>query len=453
MKRKIRIRRVGAWNIGITLIVGFLLALISMAGEKKFQVLQSATEQYIACENAAKQLQDGSDYLTEQVRLYAMTGQREYMDLYFEEAEVTRRRETALESLKEYFDETSVFTALQSAMECSEKLMQTEYYSMRLTAQAQGEEESTWPESIQTTKLADEDEKLSKEEKLQKAQKIVCDDEYQDARTEITRNVTECMNGLIEQTRNSQGRAAAIFSDMYLKLEIGVGILVCLMMLMCLSVRKLIVKPLISYNESTQLGEFFPVIGAAELQNLAVTYNKVYQENEETQKLMRHEAEHDALTDLLNRGSFEKVLDIYENGESPFAMILLDVDTFKFVNDTYGHAMGDKILKEVASLLKRTFRSIDYICRIGGDEFAIVMVEMTSDLAYTIREKISNINQTLSKGEKEYPGVSLSVGVAFSDRKNPGKNIFKDADQALYYVKEHGKHGCSFYGEHTEKEN
>ncbi len=453
MKRKIRIRRVSAWNIGITLIVGFLFALISMAGEKKFHVLQSATEQYIACENAAKQLQDGSDYLTEQVRLYAMNGQREYMDLYFEEAEVTRRRETALESLQEYFDGTSVFTALQSAMECSEKLMQTEYYSMRLTAQAQGEEESTWPESIQTTKLADEDEKLSKEEKLQKAQEIVCDDEYQDARTEITRNVTECMNGLIEQTRNSQGRAAAIFSDMYLKLEIGVGILVCLMMLMCLSVRKLIVKPLISYNESIQLGEIFPVIGAAELQNLAVTYNKVYQENEETQKLMRHEAEHDALTDLLNRGSFEKVLDIYENGESPFAMILLDVDTFKFVNDTYGHAMGDKILKEVASLLKRTFRSIDYICRIGGDEFAIVMVEMTSDLAYTIREKISNINQTLSKGEKEYPGVSLSVGVAFSDRKNPGESIFKDADQALYYVKEHGKHGCGFYGEHTEKEN
>ena len=453
MKRKIRIRRVSAWNIGITLIVGFLFALISMAGEKKFHVLQSATEQYIACENAAKQLQDGSDYLTEQVRLYAMTGQREYRDLYFEESEITRRRETALESIQEYFDGTSVFAALQSAMECSEKLMQTEYYSMRLTAQAQGEEESTWPESIQTTKLADEDEKLSKEEKLQKAQEIVCDDEYQDARTEITRNVTECMNGLIEQTRNSQGRAAAIFSDMYLKLEIGVGILVCLMMLMCLSVRKLIVKPLISYNESIQLGEIFPVIGAAELQNLAVTYNKVYQENEETQKLMRHEAEHDALTDLLNRGSFEKVLDIYENGESPFAMILLDVDTFKFVNDTYGHAMGDKILKEVASLLKRTFRSIDYICRIGGDEFAIVMVEMTSDLAYTIREKISNINQTLSKGEKEYPGVSLSVGVAFSDRKNPGESIFKDADQALYYVKEHGKHGCGFYGEHTEKEN
>ena len=403
MKRKIRIRRVSAWNIGITLIVGFLFALISMAGEKKFHVLQSATEQYIACENAAKQLQDGSDYLTEQVRLYAMTGQREYRDLYFEESEITRRRETALESIQEYFDGTSVFAALQSAMECSEKLMQTEYYSMRLTAQAQGEEESTWPESIQTTKLADEDEKLSKEEKLQKAQEIVCDDEYQDARTEITRNVTECMNGLMEQTRNSQGRAAAIFSDMYLKLEIGVGILVCLMMLMCLSVRKLIVKPLISYNESIQLGEIFPVIGAAELQNLAVTYNKVYQENEETQKLMRHEAEHDALTDLLNRGSFEKVLDIYENGESPFAMILLDVDTFKFVNDTYGHAMGDKILKEVASLLKRTFRSIDYICRIGGDEFAIVMVEMTSDLAYTIREKISNINQTLSKGETEYP--------------------------------------------------
>ena len=65
---------------------------------------EDATDQYIVCENAARQLQDGSDYLTEQVRLYAMTGERNYLDQYFEEADVTKRREQALESLKKYFD-------------------------------------------------------------------------------------------------------------------------------------------------------------------------------------------------------------------------------------------------------------------------------------------------------------------------------------------------------------
>ena len=161
--------------------------------------------------------------------------------------------------------------------------------------------------------------------------------------------------------------------------------------------------------------------------------------------MIRHQADHDALTDTLNRGSFEKILHIYEEGEMSFALILIDVDIFKSVNDTYGHATGDAILKKVANLLKTTFRSIDFVCRIGGDEFSVIMVEMTSDLKYTIQDKIDAINEELSKEEEGIPDVSLSVGVAFSDRENKGESIFKDADKALYYVKEHGRHGCSFY--------
>lgn len=445
MKRKIRIQRVSACNIAVTIIVAVLFTIISLMGEKEFHVLKTSTEEYIACERAAKQLQDGSDYLTEQVRLYATTEKEQYMELYFEEADTTKRREKALESLKEYFDGTEIFESLQSALNYSQELMDTEYYSMRLVAEATGKSEDTWPEEIKNVELTSSDAFLSPEEKVEKAREIVCDDKYQNIRTEITDKVTECMHGLIQQTHNKQGRATTIFSDMYLKLEIGVGILALLMLLMCMIVRRLIVTPLISYNESIQRGEIFPVIGAAELQNLAEIYNKIYAENQEAQKLIRHEAEHDSLTDLLNRGSFEKVLDIYENGDRPFAMIIVDVDIFKHVNDTYGHAMGDVILKKVANLLKTTFRSIDYVCRIGGDEFAIVMVEMTSDLKYTIQDKIRFINQELSKEEDCIPAVSLSVGVAFSDRENPGESIFKDADKALYKVKENGKNGCDFY--------
>ena len=209
--------------------------------------------------------------------------------------------------------------------------------------------------------------------------------------------------------------------------------------------RRLVVKPLMQYGESIQKGEIFPVVGAAELQDLALTYNEAYRENQETQKLIRHEAEHDVLTDALNRGSFEKILNIYENGETPFAMIICDVDIFKHVNDTYGHAVGDQILKKVASLLQTTFRSIDYVCRIGGDEFAVIMVDVSQELDYTVLDKITTINDQLSCPADDLPAVSLSVGVAFTERANPGESIFKDADKALYHVKQNRKHGCGFY--------
>lgn len=445
MSKKIKIQKVSSWSIGITIFVAVLFVCVSIMSEKEFTIVRKTTEQYIDCEKAAKQLQDASDYLTEQARMYAMTGKRKYMDLYFMEANVTKHRQKALKSLKKYFDGTQTFNALKQALNCSTELMDTEYYSMRLVSEATSKEKDTWPEEIQATKLSKEDAALTAEQKLQKAKDIVSNNKYQDAKTEITSNVNTSMNDLIALIQNKQGRATTIFSDMYLKLEIGIVILVVMLLAICFIMRKLIVKPLLSYNECVKKGVIFPVIGASELQTLARTYNKVYKENQETQKIIKHQAEHDALTELLNRGSFEKVLNIYEKGDSQFALIVIDVDTFKSVNDTYGHAVGDAILKKVATLLKTTFRSIDYPCRIGGDEFALVMVEMTSDLKYTITEKINYINEVLFNPDDNLPAVSLSVGVAFADRENPGESIFKDADKALYYVKEHGRHGCSFY--------
>lgn len=91
--------------------------------------------------------------------------------------------------------------------------------------------------------------------------------------------------------------------------------------------------------------------------------------------------------------------------------------------------------------------------RIGGDEFAVIMVDVTSDLKYTIEDKLKYVGEELAKTEGEVPAVTLSVGVAFSDRKNPGESIFKDADKALYHVKENGRNGCAFYNGASSLEN
>ena len=87
------------------------------------------------------------------------------------------------------------------------------------------------------------------------------------------------------------------------------------------------------------------------------------------QNMLRQKAENDALTGLLNRAAFEQMKIRLCEISQPFALLLIDIDVFKSINDTYGHEMGDKALIRAANLLKESFRSTDHVFRIGGDEF------------------------------------------------------------------------------------
>lgn len=97
---------------------------------------------------------------------------------------------------------------------------------------------------------------LGRDGKLIRAGNMVCDDDYETMRTRINSDVSRCMNGLISQTRNRQGRATTIFSDMYMKLEIGIVLMLVIMVFICLMLRFLIVRPLVSYNESIKKGKY-----------------------------------------------------------------------------------------------------------------------------------------------------------------------------------------------------
>lgn len=444
---RVHVRKLSAFSIAITIILGVICVGIFLYGRAQLSVLDETTDAYIVCENDARQLQAASDYLTEQARLAASTGDERYIALYFEEADTTKRRENAINEMRDYFSGSEAFAALQQALDSSNELMATEEYSMRLVCESNRTAPTTWPEEIRNVNLSVDDSLLSPSAKLERARQLMFDEEYENAKNDISSSVGECADGLIQETKNKQGRASTVFNDVYRKLEISVAALAAVSLVLCIFIRFAMVKPLVSFSESIRKNHKFPVTGAAELQSLAETYNEMFDKNEAAQALIKHQAEHDALTDLLNRGSYDRLLELYEGDKSNhIALILVDVDVFKSVNDTYGHAVGDKVLKRVANLLQTAFRSIDHVCRIGGDEFAVIMVEMTPDLAYTIEEKIDAVNEQLSNPEEEgVPPVSLSVGIAFTDRENPSNSIFKDADKALYYTKEHGRCGYTFY--------
>lgn len=189
-----------------------------------------------------------------------------------------------------------------------------------------------------------------------------------------------------------------------------------------------------------------PVEGALELQSLAEICNAAFEETQETQKIIRHEAEHDPLTDLLNRGSFNRIYPICCQGKTPFALVLVDIDHFKSINDTCGHTAGDEAIKRVTGQLKRAFRSVDYTFRIGGDEFAVIMVDVSEAHRELLEERLRLLCDTVAGSSAGLPPISISAGAAFSDRRNPEGTLFNDADKALYDVKEHGKASYRIFG-------
>ena len=126
-------------------------------------------------------------------------------------------------------------------------------------------------------------------------------------------------------------------------------------------------------------------------------------------------------------------------------MILIDIDFFKEVNDTYGHEAGDQLLKRAAKVFRSSFRSEDCVCRIGGDKFAVLMMNSGSHLRALVQRKIETAQARLRDEENGVPGVTISVGVAFPDRPNPTDDIYQDADTALYKVKNAGRNGLAFY--------
>lgn len=156
----------------------------------------------------------------------------------------------------------------------------------------------------------------------------------------------------------------------------------------------------------------------------------------------------DSLTGLYNRSYFqEKIAKIWDAGHKG-AMFMIDLDGFKSINDRFGHIMGDNILCLLAEALREQTGEDDVIGRIGGDEFVVfytdvveqdILAERARNIIHTMQEKLKNVDQENI--------TSVSIGIAlYPQHGNRFEKLYKNADRALYYVKENGKNAFHFYG-------
>ena len=157
----------------------------------------------------------------------------------------------------------------------------------------------------------------------------------------------------------------------------------------------------------------------------------------------------DALTELLNKGTAEErirmTLEDDQTGRN--ALLMIDVDNFKHINDQFGHATGDDVLTEVGRIIRKSSRNTDVAGRVGGDEFVLLLKGIPySDIAVRTADRIQNQVRYSFAGSMLEKHVSLSIGIAvFPDHADDFESLYRAADEALYYVKNHGKSGYCMY--------
>lgn len=172
------------------------------------------------------------------------------------------------------------------------------------------------------------------------------------------------------------------------------------------------------------------------------------------------EAERDTLTQLFNRRAGERriqeALKRARADSTQCAVMLIDLDRFKPINDTYGHDAGDKVLVAVADRLRHSLRKSDIIIRWGGDEFLILILEGNDTLAASVvAEKIlEGLRQDIDLGAGRRDSIGASIGIAlYPDHGQQSQELITHADQAMYQVKQSGRNGFAYYNSETDSRN
>ncbi len=168
------------------------------------------------------------------------------------------------------------------------------------------------------------------------------------------------------------------------------------------------------------------------------------------QRLFERRAIIDDLTKLYNRGwlneNLAALLESCKINQSPFSYLMIDIDHFKKINDSYGHQVGDLVLQITGETLNNISRANDYVVRYGGEEMAMLLLNTKTEDAVAIAERVRQVIETKSIEYEQGKtlNITISIGVSTLTKSGAGADLIKLADEALYYAKKHGRNQVKF---------
>jgi diguanylate cyclase (GGDEF)-like protein len=182
---------------------------------------------------------------------------------------------------------------------------------------------------------------------------------------------------------------------------------------------------------------------AAEINSFAGRLDSAYKELESTNARLKEFSFRDDVTGLYNRRFFgirlEEEISRYRRFNHPVSVVMMDLDGFKAVNDTLGHAVGDETLREVAQILLKHSRGINVVCRYGGDEFAILLVETSKAGASLYGDRIRQVIAGYAFSHRQPITASLGIASLPDDEASTSEDLVRVSDEALYTAKRAGK--------------
>ena len=378
----------------------------------------------------ASELNLGSHTLTEEVRLFAETGDIANMNNYFAEANEMKHRDNAMEQLSNLPDiPRDARQHIEDSMKSSLELMEREYYSMKLATLAYDIPDELIPDVVYNVKLTKEDTMLSTAEMKEKARVALFDESYMQTKHDISEGTTRFLDVMQKNSEDQyfQLTQKVVFYSNLLRNTISVE--TALIVLLTLFLYIYVVRPIAKASRNIKSGQRIEMpYFLNEMDSLGTSYNWLMDRNEDLVDRLKEMAETDTLTKLGNRAAYLNYCNELKQMGGEVLLFVFDVNYLREVNNTEGHDAGDKLLKRAAESILSAFGKDheDNCFRIGGDEFvAVIRGE---------NEKDAELRLKKFGYEQSWRNVKLAVGYVYTKdiKKESVREMFSRADRNMY---------------------